>query len=177
MADQQKSIESYERRIGTEADIRYVESMSDVQAQAMTVLWVHGASYGEISDEWGCTIAVARLAVERTLADSLEDNENREKQRERLGMQLNSFMKAVMPRALNPKDKDQALFIRLGLLVAERTAKLWNLDAPTQVQLHMPSDDDLEKWVGVVLAAQGAVLPEEGDPFDLEQNPDTGVFE
>jgi hypothetical protein len=177
MSDGRNSIESFERRIGTQADMEYVNSMSDVQARAMTALWVRGASYGEIADEWETSIAAARLAVERTLAESLEDNENRDKQRERLGMQLNSFMKAVMPRALNPKDKDQAMFIRLGLLVAERTAKLWNLDAPTQVMLHMPSDDDLEKWVGAVLVAQGAVLPEEGDPFSLEQNPDTGVFE
>jgi hypothetical protein len=29
----------------------------------------------------------------------------------------------------------------------------------------------------VVLAAGGQGIPEEGDPFELEENPDTGVFE
>lgn len=171
------SIERITRRVGTDADLAYVNSMSDVQARAMTALWVHGASYGEIADEWECSVAAARLAVERTLAESLEDNENRDKQRERLGMQLDQFMKAVMPRALKANDPDQAAFIRLGLLVAERKAKLWNLDAPSQVVLHMPTDDDLQKWVGSVLTQGGQVMPVEGDPFALEENPDTGVWE
>jgi hypothetical protein len=170
-------LEGIQNQIGTAADQAYVNSMSDVQARAMTALWVRGASYGEIADEWQTTTAAARLAVERTLSESLEDNENREKQRERLGMQLDAFMKAVMPKALDPKSKEQAMFIRLGLLVAERKAKLWNLDAPSQVFLHMPTDDDLQKWMGVVLNASGQSIPEEGDPFELEENPDTGVFE
>jgi hypothetical protein len=166
-----------QNRIGTDADLAYVASMSDVQARAMTALWVKGASYTEIADEWEVTTAAARLAVERTLAESLDDNDNRDVQRERLGMQLDAFMKAVMPNALNPTHKDQATYIRLGLLVAERKAKLWNLDAPSQVFLHMPTDDDLQKWMGVVLAAGGTGIPEEGDPFELEENPETGVFE
>lgn len=170
-------LEGLQKQIGTASDIAYVQSMSDVQARAMTALWVRGAAYTEIADEWGITTAAARLAVERTLADSLDDSDNRDMQRERLGMQLDAFMKAVMPKALDPKSKEQATFIRLGLLVAERKAKLWNLDAPSQVFLHMPTDDDLQKWMSVVLQAQGQEMPEEGDPFELEENPDTGVFE
>jgi hypothetical protein len=170
-------LEGIEKQVGTKADQAYVNSMPEVQARAMTALWVRGASYGEIADEWDTTTAAARLAVERTLAESLEDNENRDKQRDRLGMQLDAFMKAIMPKAMNAKSRDQATYIRLGLLVAERKAKLWNLDAPSQVFLHMPTDDDLQKWMGVVLAAGGTAIPEEGDPFELEENPDTGVFE
>jgi hypothetical protein len=170
-------LEGIQRQIGTEADLAYVESMSEVQARAMTALWVRGASYGEIADEWETSTAAARLAVERTLAESLDDTEDRDKQRDRLGLQLDAFMKAVMPKAMDPKAKDQAVYIRLGLLVAERKAKLWNLDAPSQVFLHMPTDDDLQKWMGVVLAAGGTAIPEEGDPFELEENPETGVFE
>lgn len=170
-------LEGIQNSIGTPGDIAYVQSMPDVQARAMTALWVRGASYTEIADEWGITTAAARLAVERTLSDSLDDSDNREIQRERLGLQLDAFMKAVMPKALDPKSKDQATYIRLGLLVAERKAKLWNLDAPSQVFLHIPSDDDLQKWMGAVLQAQGQEMPEEGDPFELEENPETGVYE
>jgi hypothetical protein len=170
-------LEGIQRQIGTEADQAYVESMSEVQARAMTALWVRGASYGEIADEWQTTTAAARLAVERTLAESLDDNEDREKQRERLGMQLDLFMKAVMPKATDTNHPEQAVFIRLGLLVAERKAKLWSLDAPTQIALTMPSDDELQTWVATVLTANGHDMPEEGDPFALEENPDTGVYE
>jgi hypothetical protein len=172
-----QGLSTIQKQVGTPADMAYVESMSDVHGRAMTALWVRGASYGEIADEWETTVAAARLAVERTLAESLEDNDNRDKQRERLGMQLDAFMKAIMPKALDAKHTDQAGFIRLGLLVAERKAKLYNLDAPAQVFLHMPSDDDLQRWMGAVLTANGQELPEEGDPFALEENPETGVFE
>ena len=177
MAGREISLNGMEKRIGTPEDLAYVNSMPEVTARAMTTLWVKGATYGEISDEWGCTPAAARLAVERTLAESLDDNDDREKQRTRLGFQLDSFMKAVMPKALDEKSPDQAAFIRLGLLVAERKAKLYNLDAPAQVFLHMPTDDDLQKWVGAVLHQGGQELPEEGDPFELEENPETGVYE
>lgn len=178
MRDQDKrEMERIKRRIGTDGDIAYVNSMPEVQARAMTALWVRGASYVDIADEWQVTPAAARLAVERTLAESLDDNDDREKHRERLGLQLDQFMKAIMPKALDQKHAEQAQFIRLGLLVAERKAKLWSLDAPTQIALTMPTDDELQTWVASVLAVNGQVMPEEGDPFMLEENPETGVFE
>jgi hypothetical protein len=171
------SLRQAQARVGTEADWRYVESMSEVQARAMTTLWVRGASYTEIADEWQVTTAVARLAVERALSDALDDSEDRGKQRQRLSMQLDTLMRQVMPRALNGKDKEQGNFIRMALMIGERKAKLLGLDAPTQINLAMPSEQELSEWMEAVVTMKGGSMPVEGDPFMLEENPDTGVFE
>lgn len=164
-------------RVGTPQDWRYVESMPEVQARAMTALWVRGADYPSIADEWNCTTAVARLAVERTLADSLDDSEDRSKQRTRLVMQYDALMRELMPLAMK-KNRDQLGFARLVLQIAQQKARLLGLDAPTEVNVNMPNQAELLGWAQEVLAMKGMELPEEGDPFiELEENPDTGVFE
>ena len=164
------------RQVGTEHDYKYVESMSETQARAMTAAWTKGASYTDLAEEWNTTIAAARIVVERVLAESLDDFEDRGKQRTRLNMQLNALMRAVSERALNPKDKEQGSFVRLSLLVAERMAALNGLNAPVEHTLLAPQGDDLERWVEAVVRINGSTPPVEGDPFVLEENED-GVFE
>lgn len=177
MSDQEVSLQQAIARVGTPQDWRYVESMSEVQARAMTALWVRGAQYTEIAEEWECTTAAARLAVERTLADSLDDSEDRSKQRLRLVMQYDALMKEFLPRALR-RGKDQQGFGRLVLQIATQKSKLLGLDAATEVNVNMPNQKELLGWAQEVLAIKGMELPEEGDPFiELEENPETGVFE
>jgi hypothetical protein len=163
-------------RVGTEQDWKYVESMSEVQARAMTALWVRGASYPEIADEWDCTTASARLAIERTLADSLDDSEDRSKQRLRLAMQYDALMRQVMPGALK-KGRDQQGYVRLALQIAQQKSRLLGLDAPMEITVTMPTDQELTAWADQVLSLKGLAVPEEGDPFEMKQNPETGVYE
>lgn len=162
-----KDLRAITRRIGGELDYRYVESLPETQTRAMTKAWTMGASYMEIADEWNTTTAVARLAVERTLADSLDDFEDRAKQRNRLNMWLNAAMKAVSPRALDPKDKQQANYLRLGLEVSARIAGLNGLNAPQEHIIHAPSGDELQQFVDAVARLNGVIPPVEGDPFEL----------
>lgn len=163
-------------KVGTPADWRYIESMSEVQARAMTALWVRGATYPEIADEWGVTTAVARLAVERALSDSLDDSEDRTKQRMRLVMQYDALTRELMPRALK-KGRDQQGFARLVLQIAQQKSRLLGLDAATEVNINMPNQREIQDWANQILALKGVGLPEEGDPFVLEANPETGVYE
>lgn len=163
-------------RVGTAQDWKYVESMSEVQARAMTALWIRGANYPEIADEWNCTTAAARLAVERTLSDSLDDSEDRSKQRLRLAMQYDALMREVMPGALK-HNRNQQMYIRLALQIAQQKSKLLGLDAPMEITVTMPTDQELTAWADQVLSLKGLAVPEEGDPFDLTENPETGVFE
>lgn len=175
----EKSVELREAiaKVGTPQDWEYVESMSEVQARAMTALWVMGAQYVDIADQWQCSVAAARLAVERTLADSLDDSEDRSKQRTRLVMQYDLLLKEYMPLALK-KGRDQQGFGRLVMQIALQKSKLLGLDAPMEVQVNMPTSQEMLEWAQSVLALKGAALPQEGDPFlELEQNPETGVFE
>lgn len=142
----------------------------------MTKAWTMGASYMEIADEWNTTTAVARLAVERTLADSLDDFEDRSKQRNRMNMWLNAAMKSVSPRALDPKDKQQANFLRLGLEISTRIATLNGLNAPQEHIIHAPSGDELQQFVDAVARLNGVIPPVEGDPFELVEI-EEGVWE
>ena len=164
------------QQVGTRADWRYVESMSEVQARAMTALWVRGASYPEIAEEWDCTTAVARLAVERTLSDSLDDSEDRTKQRMRLVMQYDALLKELLPRALK-KGKEQQGFARLVLQIDLQKSRLLGLDAATEVNVNIASAQEIQEWANQVLALKGIAMPKEGDPFVLEENPETGTYE
>ena len=164
------------KQVGTPADWRYVESMSEVQARAMTALWVRGASYGDIADEWECSTAAARLAVERVLADSLDDSEDRTKQRMRLVMQYDALLRELLPRALK-KNKEQVSFARLVLQIDLQKSKLLGLDAATEVNVNIASAQEIQDWANQVLALKGVAMPEEGDPFVLEENPETGTYE
>lgn len=164
------------KQVGTRADWRYVESMSEVQARAMTALWVRGASYPEIAEEWDCSTAAARLAIERVLSDSLDDSEDRSKQRMRLVMQYDALLKELLPRALK-KGREQQGFARLVLQIDMQKSKLLGLDAATEINVNMASPQEIQEWANQILALKGLSMPEEGDPFVLEQNPETGTFE
>lgn len=169
-------IEDAIAKVGTPQDWKYVESLSEVQARAMTALWVRGASYPEIADEWECSTAAARLAVERTLSDSLDDSEDRSKQRMRMVMQYDAMLKEFLPMALK-KTKAQSQFARLVLQIQAQKSKLLGLDAAVEVNVNMPTDQEMTIWAEQILSMKGMTLPEEGDPFALEQNPSTGVYE
>jgi hypothetical protein len=177
MAEKSVELQNAIARVGTPQDWKYVESMSEVQARAMTALWVMGAQYPEIAEQWDCSVAAARLAVERTLADSLDDSEDRSKQRTRLVMQYDLLLREYMPKALK-KGRDQQGFGRLVMQIAMQKSKLLGLDAPMEVQVNMPTSQEMLDWAQSVLAMKGMALPQEGDPFlELEENPDTGVYE
>lgn len=164
------------RAIGGELDYRYVESLPETQCRAMTKAWTMGASYMEIADQWETTAAVARLAVERTLADSLDDFEDRSKQRNRLNMWLNAAMKSISEKALDPKAKNQATYVHLGLEIGARIASLNGLNAPVEHVIHAPTGDELQQFVDAVARLNGVIPPVEGDPFELVEG-DDGVWE
>lgn len=171
-----KEIRRITRQVGGELDYKYVESLPETQTRAMTKAWTKGASYSEIADEWNTTTAVARLAVERSLADSLDDFEDRTKQRNRLNMWLNAAMKSISEKALDPKAKNQAIYLRLGLDVGARIASLNGLNAPQEHVIHAPTGDELQQFVDAVARLNGVIPPVEGDPFELVEG-DDGVWE
>lgn len=174
------SVRRIQKRIGTNKDVRDAETMPEVLARAVAALWTRGANYPEIADEFGISVATARMAVERILADSYDDNEDKTKQRQRVALQLDAFLRSVVDKALDPTDDDQLAYLRAALQVVDRKARLLGLDAPINVQLGLPSKDELDQWVAAVAAANGAPAPIEGDPFEeitLEQDPETGEWQ
>jgi methylthioribose-1-phosphate isomerase len=173
------SVRRIQKRIGTNKDVRDAETMPEVMARAVVALWTRGANYPEIADEFGISVATARMAVERVLADSLDDNEDKTKQRQRVALQLDAFLRSVVDKALDQEEPEQLSYLRAAMQVVDRKARLLGLDAPINVQLGLPSKDELDQWVAAVAAANGSALPVEGDPFEeitLEQDPETGEW-
>ena len=174
------SIRRIQKQIGTKKDVQDAETMSEVMARGMMALWVRGADYMQIADEFEVSSATARMAIERVLADSLDDNEDKTKQRARVALQLDAMLRSVVDKALDPENEQQLAYHRALLQVVDRKARLLGLDAPVNIQLGLPSKDELDQWVAAVAAFNGTDTPIEGDPFDevtLEENPETGEWE
>lgn len=174
------TIRRIQKRVGTNKDVRDAETMSEVMARGIVALWTRGANYPEIADEFGISVPTARMAVERILADSLDDNEDKTKQRARVGLQLDAFLRSVVDRSLDPEDEQQLAYLRTALQIVDRKARLLGLDAPVNIQLGLPSKDELDQWVAAVAAHNGTMPPTEGDPFEeieLEQDPETGEWQ
>jgi len=173
------SIRRIQKRIGTVKDVRDAETMSEVMARGIMALWTRGANYPDIADEFGVSIPTARMAVERVLADSLDDTEDKTKQRARVSLQLDAFLRAVVDRALDKQDEQQLSFLRAAMMVVDRKARLLGLDAPINVQLGLPSKDELDQWVAAVAMFNGTTPPIEGDPFEdieMHEDPETGEW-
>ena len=173
------SIHRVQKRIGTSKDVRDAETMSEVMARGILALWTRGANYPEIADEFGVSIPTARMAVERVLSDSLDDTEDKTKQRQRVSLQLDAFLRSVVDRALDKQDDQQLAFLRAAMMVVDRKARLLGLDAPINVQLGLPSKDELDQWVAAVALFNGTAPPIEGDPFEdieMTQDPETGEW-
>lgn len=173
------SIRRIQKRIGTNKDVRDAETMSEVMARGIMALWTRGANYPELADEFGVSVATARMAVERVLADSLDDTEDKTKQRTRVSLQLDAFLRSVVDRALDKEDDQQLSYLRAAMMVVDRKARLLGLDAPVNIQLGLPSKDELDQWVTAVAMFNGTAPPIEGDPFEdieLTQDPETGEW-
>ena len=173
------SVRRVQKRIGTNKDVRDAETMSEVMARGIMALWTRGANYPEIADEFGVSVPTARMAVERVLSDSLDDTEDRTKQRARVSLQLDAFLRSVVDRALDKQDDQQLAYLRAAMMVVDRKARLLGLDAPVNIQLGLPSKDELDQWVAAVAMFNGTAPPVEGDPFaeiEMEQDPETGEW-
>lgn len=174
------SVRRIQKRIGTAKEVHEAETMSEVLARGIAALWVRGANYPEIADEFGISIAVARMAVERILADSYDDSEDKTKQRHRVSLQLDAFLRSVVDRALDQNDDQQLAYLRAAMMVVDRKARLHGLDAPVNIQLGLPSKDELDQWVAAVANFNGTASPVEGDPFEeieMKQDPETGEWQ
>ena len=50
----------------------------------------------------------------------------------------------------DPADDQQLSYLRAAMMVVDRKARLLGLDAPVNIQLGLPSKDELDQWVAAV---------------------------
>ena len=58
----------------------------------------------------------------------------------------------VWPKAIDPDNPDHLLAVTKARELVDRHARLYGLDAPTEVVVHNPTQTELEAWVTRLLA-------------------------
>lgn len=148
----------------------------ETQTEMAVALRIRGASYTQIARiaEYSSPTH-ARSAVERALASTAESPEERERMRVLVDKRLNRLLSAVMTKALDEDSPEQLAFNARALAIVDRQAKLWGLDAPTQVQI-TPSDQHIQDYINRVRqlanadseAVEAEILEEAGYPDGQE---------
>lgn len=154
---------------GSAQDIATVDAMSNDRIRSTLALWTAGATYADIAAQFNFrTPAVAALAIERALAESVDDTADKTKMRRRMSLTLDRLLRAVMPKAINSENPEQLPAVRTALTVVERYSKLNGLDAPVQVDVNMPDNEKFLTFIELAAKGAGMDVPVEADIWDAE---------
>lgn len=124
---------------------------SATKAEAAVTLKLYGASYTEIKNTLHYSSAYrARMAVERALASAADSVEDKEKMRFLINKTLDRLKASVMSKAVNPNDPQHLAYNARALAILDRQAKLYGVDAPTQIQITQ-SDQYIQEYLEAVL--------------------------
>lgn len=142
---------------------------SKTKSQMGVNLKLAGASYTEIAKIAGYSSATrARLAVEKVLAAAADSPEDREKMRVLTSKRINRLLQSVMGKAVDPKDPQHLAYNARALALVDREARLWGVDAPTQVQI-TPTDAYIQDYIAKVSPLAAASLAaDEADILDAD---------
>jgi hypothetical protein len=144
----------------------------DRKANAALEMRLAHADWDEIAEALGYPTARAALvATEQALERRLVGSEDRDKLRQMAGTRLERMTRALWSKAIDPKNPEQMAAQRETRANIDRFAKLFGLDAPTEVVVHSPTQQELEEWVERVSSTQVPDL-EEPDIFDIDLEPD-----
>ena len=138
------------------------------KADAALSMKMSGATWSEIALTLGYpTPRQAMLQVEKALVRQLNEDEDKAKMRQVSGARLERLLRGIWNKAINPNDPEQMTAVsRARELIADH-AKLYGLNAPTEVTVHSPTNSELEDWV---LQMTATMVPdvEEPDIYDAE---------
>lgn len=138
------------------------------KADAALSMKMSGANWSDIAVTLGFpTPRQAMLATEKALVRQLNEDEDRAKMRQVAGARLERLLRGIWNKAINPNDPEQMVAVsRARELIADH-AKLYGLNAPTEVTVHSPTNSELEDWV---LQMTATMVPDVAEPdiFDAE---------
>lgn len=124
---------------------------SETKAQAAITMKLYGASYTEIARTLHYSSAYrARMAVERALASASDSVEDKEQMRFLINKTLDRLKASVMSKAVNPADPQHLAYNARALAILDRQARLYGVDAPTQIQITQ-SDQYIQEYLEAVL--------------------------
>jgi hypothetical protein len=143
------------------------------KAHAALQLSLAGIDWSDIAESVGYpTARAARVAVERTLEAEVFTKESQAILRAHAGKQLQRLTRAVWPKAINPDSPEQLPAAGKAREMIADFRKLYGLDAPTEMVITSPGQQELDQWVAEVLKLKTPAL-EEPDIFDAEVISDT----
>lgn len=143
---------------------RYRKARAAVQLRKM------GADWEEVAQTLGYpTGRAALVATEKALEHELKTPESREFMRNLAVERLDTLLRQVMPKALDPDSPDQMVAQQRAREHIMSQAKILGLEAPTEMVVHSPTLNELEAWVAQAMATRtdGHEL-EEPDIFEIE---------
>ncbi len=162
-------VTQFENMAGSSTELAIVDAMSHERIRSALSLWTAGATYGDIATQFNFqSPRIAMMAIERALSEQVDDATDRTKLRRRMSLTLDRFLKAITPKAVDPTHPEQLAAVRAGLSIVDRFARLHGLDAPTEVTVRMPGNEDFNKFIELAARGQGMEVPVEADPFEYE---------
>jgi len=131
------------------------------KANAALQMRYAGATWQEIATALGYpTPRTAMVATEKALERELANADDRDKMRKLAGARLERLIRAVWPKAIDPNHPDQMIAVSKAREVIGQHAKLFGLDAPTEIIVHNPTQAELDAWVARVTAHQMPAVEE-----------------
>lgn len=154
---------------GGPEDIAYVQGLTSDKVRAVLTLWTSGANYAEIAVALGMrSPATVQIAIERALSEIVDDTTDRPLQRRKMSLVLERLMKATMTKAINPEHPEQLQAVRTVTALVERFSRLNNLDAPQEITVHMPGQQEFSAFIEAAARGLGMEVPVEADIFSDE---------
>lgn len=131
------------------------------KANAAIQMRLAGASWSEIALTLGYpTPRTALVSVEKALEKELNSHGDRDAMRRLAGARLERMLRSVWAKAMDPDHPEHLMAITKAREVVAQHAKLFGLDAPTEVVVHNPTRAELETWVSMVLSGQRSQVVE-----------------
>ena len=146
------------------------------KANAVLSLRIAGATWEEICVSLGYpTPRAAIVAFEKALEKQLHNDVDREKLRRLANARLERLLRSVWPKAINPDHPEHLIAVTKAKELIDRHAKLYGLDAPTEVVVHNPTQIELEAWAARVTQALNPTVVEYDilDVEAIEASPDS----
>jgi hypothetical protein len=149
----------------------------DRKANAALQMKLAGATWADIAEVLGYpTARQALVATERALKKELSTEQSQAAMRGLAGKRLERLLRGLWTKAIDPNHPEHLPAARACREVIAQHAKLYGLDAPTEMVVHAPTVTELEAWVSRV--HNGATAPlTEPDIFADDDIVDADIVE
>ncbi len=105
--------------------------------------------------------------MERSLAATV-DSGDRDRMRSLTSRRLERILRGLWGKAADPNHPEHLAAARTAIAVIDRHARLYGLDAPTEMVVYTPAAAEIERWVTGMAQKQVGAMPEEANILEGE---------